>query len=64
MNEEQLDYDPRRQEQVFSHNVDSFGEDEPLRMARLELRFQANPNDFRVENSKFEGKPNLKEFLD
>ena len=34
VNEEPLQSEPRRQEQVFSHNMDSSSEDEPLRMAR------------------------------
>jgi len=38
MNEEPLQSDPRRQEQVFSHNVDSSSEDEPLRMATTKPR--------------------------
>ena len=42
MNEEPSLFDTKRQEQVFSHNVDSSNEDEPLRMARLEPWFQAN----------------------
>jgi len=39
VNEESLKSKPRRQEQVFSPNIDSSSEDEPLRMARLEPRF-------------------------
>ena len=53
-----------RQEPVASHTLDSFNEDEPLRMARPKLRFQANCNDFRVEIPEFEGKVNPEEFLD
>jgi len=49
---------------VFIHNVDSSSEDERSRMVRLEPRFQANPNDFRVEISEFEGKLDPEEFLD
>jgi len=33
-------------------------------MARPEPRMQANTNDFKVEIPKFEGKPDLEEFLD
>jgi len=33
-------------------------------MARLEPRFQANPNDFRVEIPEFKGKLDPEEFLD
>ena len=49
---------------MLSHNIDSSSEDEPLRMARLEPRFQVNTNDFRVKIPKFEGKLDLEEFLD
>ena len=56
MNEEPLQSDPRRQEQVFSHNVDSSSEDEPIRMARPKPRFQANTDDFKVKITEFEGK--------
>jgi len=48
-NEEPLQSNSKRQEQVFSHNLDSFSEDEPLRMARPKLRMQANTNYFKVE---------------
>jgi len=48
---------------VFSHNVDSSSEDKTMRMARLEPRFQTNPNDFRVEIPEFEGKLDHEEFL-
>jgi len=44
--------------------VDSSSEDEPLRMARLEPRFQANTNDFKVEILEFEVKLDPEEFLD
>ena len=64
VNEEPLQSEPRRQEQVFSHNLDSFYEDEPLRMARLEPQFQANTIDFKVEILEFEGKFDPEEFLD
>jgi len=49
---------------VFSHEVESSSEDEPIRMARGEPRFQANNNDFRVEVPEFEGKLDPEEFLD
>jgi len=64
LNKESLQSDPRRQEQVFSHSVNSSSENEPLRMARLEPRFQANTNDFKVQIPEFEGKLDPKEFLD
>ena len=64
VNEEPLQSDPRRQEQVFSHNVDSSNEDEPLRMGRPEQRIQANTNDFKVEIPEFKGKLDPEEFLD
>ena len=64
MNEEPCQSKPKRNEQVFSHNVDSSSEDEPLRMARPELRFQANTNDFKVEILEFEVKLDLKGLLD
>jgi len=64
MNEESLQSEPRRQEQVFSHNIDSSSEHEPLRMARLELRMQANTNDFKVEIPEYEGKLDPEDFLD
>ena len=49
MCEEPLQSEPRRQEQVFSHALDSSSKDEPIRMAKLDPRMQANSNDFRVE---------------
>ena len=64
MNEETYQSKPRRQEQVFSHNIDSSSEDEPLRMTRVEPRMQTNINDFKVEISEFEGKFDPEEFLD
>ena len=51
-------------EQVFSHEVDSSSEEEPIRMVRGEPRFHANTNDFRVEVPEFEGKLDPEEFLD
>ena len=64
INEELLQSEPRRQEQVFSHNLDSSSEDEPLRMARPKPQFQANTNYFKVEILEFEGKLDPEEFLD
>jgi len=64
VNEEPLQSDPRRQEQVFGHNVDSSSGDEPLRMARSERWFEENPNDFKVETPELEGKLDPEEFLD
>ena len=37
------------QEKVFSHNLESSSDEEPLRRPRSEPRVQANSNDFRVE---------------
>ena len=44
--------------------MDSSSDDEPLRMARREPRFQGNTNDFKVEILEFEGKLDPEEFLD
>jgi len=63
VNNEPLQFEPRRQENVFSHIVYSSSEDEPLRMARPEPRFQADTNDFNVEIPEFEGKLDPEEFL-
>ena len=35
LNEETLQSEPRRQEHVFSHDVDASSEEEPTRMARV-----------------------------
>jgi len=64
VNEEPIRCDPRRQEKVFIHNVGLSSKDEPLGIARPELRFQANIVDFKVEIPEFEGKLDLEEFLD
>jgi len=48
INEEPLQSEPRKQEQVFSQNLDTSSEDEPLRMARPEPWIQANTNYFKV----------------
>ena len=56
--------DSKRQEQVFSHTLDSSSEDEPLRMTRPDPRIHGNTNDFKVEIPKFEGKLDPEEFLD
>jgi len=64
INEEPLQSEPRRQEHVFSHHLDSSSEDEPLRMARAEPWMQANTNDFKVEIPNYEGKLEPEEFLD
>jgi len=48
MCEEPPQSDFGRQGRMASHALDSSSEDEPLRMARPEPRFQANSNDFRV----------------
>ena len=63
-NEEPPQSDSKRQEQVFSHTLDSSSEVEPLRMTRPDPRIQANTNDFKVEIPKFEGKLDPEEFLD
>ena len=64
LNEDTLQSKPRVREQVFSHEVESLSEEEPIKMAREESRFQANNNDFRVEVPEFEGKLDPEEFLD
>ena len=64
VNEETFQSDSKRQEQVFSHTLDSSSEDEPLRMARQDSKNQASANDFKVEIPEFEGKLNPKDFLD
>jgi len=64
VNEEPLQSEPRRQDQVFSYNVDSSSEGEPLGMARLEPRIQENTNDFKVKIPEFKGKLDPEEFLD
>jgi len=64
VNEEPLQSEPIRQEQVLSHTIDSSNEDEPWRMARPEPQFQANTIDFKVEILEFEGKLHPEEFLD
>ena len=53
IHEEPLQYEPRRQERVLSHHLDSSSEDELLRMARPKPRIQANTNDFKVEIPKY-----------
>jgi len=63
LNEDTLQSEPRVREQVFSNEVKSLSEEEPIEMARGEPRFQAN-NDFRVEVPEFEGKLDPEEFLD
>ena len=37
------------EEEEASNPLSSSSEDEPVRRTRIEPRFQANPNDFRVE---------------
>ena len=64
INEEPRQSEPRRQEQVFSHSINSSSGDEPLRMTKPEPQFQANINDFKVEIPKFEGMLDPEEFLD
>jgi len=63
VNEETLQSEPRRQEQLYSHDIYSSTEDEPLRMARPEPRMQANRNDFKVKIPEFEGKLDPEQFL-
>ena len=63
-NEEPLQSDSKRQEQVSNHTLDSSSEDEPLRMTRPDLRIQASTSDFKVEIPEFEGKLDLEDFLD
>jgi len=63
LNEDTLQYEPQERVKVFSHEVESSSEEEPVRMAREEPWFQANTNDFRVKVPKFKGKLDPKEFL-
>ena len=44
--------------------LSSFSEDELIRSVRMDLRFQANSNDFRDEIPEFEGKLDPDEFLE
>ena len=62
--EESIHSRSQRQEQVFSHTLDSSSEDEPLRMTRQNPQFQASSNDFKIEEQKFEGKLDPEDFLD
>jgi len=59
VNEEPLQSKPTRQEQVFSHNMDSSSEDEALRITKPKPRFQVNINDFQLEIPKFKGRLDL-----
>ena len=52
------------EEQAASNPLSSSSRDEPVRRMRIEPRFQANSNDFRVEILEFEGKSDLDEFLE
>jgi len=45
LKEDTLQSIPKEREQVFGHEVESSSEEEPIRMARGEPRFQANTND-------------------
>ena len=62
--EESIHSRSQRQEQVFSHTLDSSSEDEPLRMTRQDSQFQASSNYFKVEVPEFEGKLDPEDFLD
>ena len=62
--EESIHSRSQRQEQVFSHTLDSSSEDEPLRMTRQDSHVQASSNDFKVEVPEFEGKLDPEDFLD
>ena len=63
-NAEPLQSESKRQEQVFSHTLDSSSKDEPLRMTRQDSQNQASANDFKVEIPEFEGKLDPEDFLD
>jgi len=63
-NEEPLQSNSKREEQVSNHSLDSSSVDEPLRMARLDPLIEATTNDFKVEISEFQGKLDPEEFLD
>ena len=62
--EESIHSRSQRQEQVFSHTLDSSSEDEPLRMTRQDSHVQASSNDFKIEVPEFEGKLDPEDFLD
>ena len=64
MCEEPIQSEPPRQEQVFSHTLDSSSEDEPLRVTRQDPRIQASATDFKIEIPEFEGKLDPEDFLD
>jgi len=51
--EESLQSDSKRQERVFSHQLDSSSDDEPLIVARPEPRIQASTSDFKLEIPEF-----------
>ena len=62
MNEETLQSEPRRYEQVQSHDVRSSSEEETPRRPRREPRNQHPTNDFRVEIPEFEPPAKAKGF--
>ena len=53
-----------REEEDASYPMSSSSEHEPPRRARMEPRFQANSNDFRVKIPEFEGELDPDEFLE
>ena len=50
--------------EAASNPLDSLCEEEPSRRPRRDRRYSFNSNNFRVEISKFEGKPSSDEFLE
>jgi len=54
----------REEEEEASNPLSSASDDEPIRRARMEPRFQANSDDFRVEIPECEGKIDPDEFLE
>jgi len=64
MCEEPTQSEPWRQEQVFSHTLDSSSEDELVRMVRQDPQIQASSNNFRVKILEYEGQLDPEEFLD
>ena len=61
---EPTQFEHGEEEQAVSNPLSSSNEDEPERRIRMELIFQANSNDFRVEILEFEGKLDPDELLE
>jgi len=57
-------FEHREEVQEASNPLSSSSDDEAVRRARMEPRFRANSNDFRVKIPEFEAKLDLDEFLE